>query len=271
MSTFQSHTEVKPNAAPANIFFVHGNLASRRWWYPAIELLKKAAVDLQLPLNKTAVMTDLRGCGLTPNPTPGKMNLEDLVNDQIQVAEKSQLKNLLLVAHSAGGLIASLMLARRPDLFKGALLVDPVGPTGLIGVPDDIEAKYQMMTASREIAAQVIGFTIYNNDSQKPFFQNDIMDDSMTALNNTGIALVRALQNIDYSKEISTVQQPVVIYHGAHDWVLPEDSATAHQKLMKNSKFVKLPNNGHCMIYENPERLANDICQFFTQNKNLFA
>jgi pimeloyl-ACP methyl ester carboxylesterase len=271
MNQFKSNYETKKNSAAADIFFVHGNLASRRWWYPVAELLLKEQTALQMTLNKTMLMSDLRGCGLTPNPTPGKMNLDDLVADQIQIAEQAQFKNALVVGHSAGGLITALMLARRPDLFKAALLIDPVGPTGLLGVPDDIEAKYDMMAASRDIAAQVISFTIHGNDAEKPFFKNEIMDDSMTALKNTGIDLVRALQNIDYSSEISKVKQPVMIYHGAHDWVLDQSRATDHQKLMKNSQFVNLPNNGHCMNYENPERLAIDICNFIKENLSVLA
>lgn len=262
MSTFKPFYEVQRNSSSADIIFVHGNLASRRWWYPVAELLKKELQADGQTLNKSMVMGDLRGCGKTPNPTPGKMHVDDLVTDQIQIAEAAGLQNALVIGHSAGGLISALMLARRPDLFKAAILVDPVGPTGLIGVPDDIEMKYQMMTASRDIATQVVGFTIYNNDPEKSFFKNEIMDDAMTALQNTGIDLVRALEEIDYSAEISKVKQPVMIYHGAHDWVLDEGRATDHQKLMTNSKFVKLANNGHCMIYENPEILAVDACKF---------
>lgn len=254
---YQIHDEVRKNTVPRDILFVHGNLASKNWWLPVLEMAetKYKNSDKQ----GSMVIADMRGHGRSKNPNPGQMNVEDIVNDFIAVAEKNNLKNVLLVGHSAGGLISSIMLARRPDLFTAGLLVDPVGPTGLKNVPADIEEKYNMMIGNREVAAYVIGLTIHNNDANKEFFKTTIMDDSMMALEDAGVALVKGLMGIDYTAEIAKVKQPVVLFHGTHDWVLDEANATDHQKLMVNSKFVKLPDNGHCMNYENPERLLSEI------------
>lgn len=255
---YQLHDEVRKNSSPRDILFVHGNLASRHWWYPVMEM---AETRFKTIPGKTGsmVVADMRGCGLSSNPTPEKMNVEDIINDFIAVAEKNNLKNVLVVGHSAGGLISSILLARRPDLFTAGLLVDPVGPTGLKNVPEDIDAKYQMMAESRDVATYVVGLTIHGNDATKEFFKTTIMDDSMIALKNSGVSLVKALMGLDYSAEISKVKQPVTIFHGTHDWVLDEANATDLQKLMVNSKFINLPDNGHCMNYENPERLLEEI------------
>lgn len=259
---YQAHDEVRKNTAPRDMLFIHGNLASSHWWYPVLEMAE-ARFKKMSATSGSMVAADIRGCGKSANPTPGEIKFEDVINDFIAVAEKNNLKNVLIVAHSAGGLIGSILLARRPDLFTGAVLVDPVGPTGLKNVPADIDDKYKMMTDSRDVAAYVVGLTIHNNDGAKEFFKTTIMDDAMYALQNSGVSLVKALMGIDYSSEIAKAKQPVVIFHGTHDWVLDEANATDLQKLMVNSKFVKLPDNGHCMNYENPERLLEEIVTFF--------
>ena len=259
--SYQPYFEVRKNTSSRDILFIHGNLASRHWWYPVLDMAEVRFKNMNQTTG-SMVVVDIRGCGKSENPTGASINLEDIVNDFIFVAEANQLKDVLLVGHSAGGLISAILLARRPDLFTGAVLVDPVGPTGLKNVPADIEDKYKMMADSRDVAAYVIGLTIHGNDGAKEFFATTIMDDSMIALKNSGVALVKALMNIDYSSDIASIKQKVTLFYGAHDWVLDEANVTDHQKLMVNSTFVKLPDNGHCMNYENPERMVEEIISY---------
>ncbi|MFZ3228625.1 MAG: alpha/beta hydrolase [Pseudobdellovibrio sp.] len=262
--TFKPHQEIRKNTAPCDILFIHGNLASKHWWYPVLEMAEPRFKKMGSQ-SGSMVVADMRGHGQTENPTGSKLTLEDIINDFISIADENKLKNVLLVGHSAGGLVSAILLARRPDLFVGALLIDPVGPLGLKNVPADIEDKYKMMSESRDVASYVLGLTIHGNDPEKEFFKTTIMNDGMTALNNLGVTLVNALTNIDYSNEISKAKQPVTIFHGTHDWVLDQASATDLQKLMVNSTFVILPDNGHCMNYENPERLLEEICLFISK------
>ena len=256
----QSNVEVRKNTAPRDILFVHGNLASKRWWYPVAEMAESRFKKMGATPG-SMILADMRGHGQPDMIVPGDVSVEEIVKDFIHTTEQNNLKNVLVVGHSAGGLISALLMARRPDLFTGAVLIDPVGPTGLKNVPEDIEDKYKMMANDRGIASYVVGLTIFNNDGEKEFFKTTIMDDSMAALQAAGVSLVKALMGIDYSAEISKVKHPVVIFHGTHDWVLDQANATDYQKLMVNSKFVNLPDNGHCMNFENPERLLEEIVQ----------
>ena len=45
--------------APTNTFFIHGNLASNRWWMPTVEILKSQ--NNNLPGN--VICAEFRGCG----------------------------------------------------------------------------------------------------------------------------------------------------------------------------------------------------------------
>lgn len=260
------HFETRTNSSSQDIFFVHGNLASLNWWHPVMDicenLFSAKSTSSKEKLSGKMIAMDLRGHGKSANPTTGKLQIESMMADLISLAEKSNLKNALVVGHSAGGLLSALLVARRPDLFSKLLLIDPASPTGLKNVPADIEEKYAMMTNNRAVAEQIISLTIHGNDPSKEFFKTKIMDDTMLALQNVGVGFVKALQGIDYTAEVAKIKVPMIVFHGKHDWVLDEQSAKDYCDAISSAKLVNLPDNGHCLNYENPERLAQEILNF---------
>lgn len=263
---YSAHFEKREKTAPVNILFVHGNLASKYWWYPALEILERHFKNTGADLSGDMYMGELRGCGRSLVPDEGKIEVNDIVNDFIRYTEQNGLKNVCVVGHSAGGLMTALLLARRPDLFKGALMVDPVGPLGLQNVPPDIADRYKMMENSPEMAAQIVSATVYQNKPDADIFVNKIMPDVMNSLKTSGVQLVNALMDKDYTKEVATIQQPIKVFYGAHDWVLDASNAKLYKELVKNSEYVDLPDNGHCMNYENPERMAAEVAQFIKEH-----
>lgn len=261
MST--AHVEERKHSAPCHILFVHGNLASKYWWYPTVELLEKSYASSSTTSRAgTMYMGELRGCGRSPLSSESQLCIDDILNDFIDYTEKNGFKNVTIVGHSAGGLVSALLLARRPDLFNGALLVDPVGPEGLKNVPADIADRYKAMEQNPELAAQIVSATVYQNNPEKDLFKNEIMSDVMNSLRTSGVQLVNALIGVDFREEISRIQQPIKVLYGAHDWVLDEANAMAYKELIPQSLYEKLPDNGHCLNFENPERMAHEVIHF---------
>jgi 3-oxoadipate enol-lactonase len=262
---YQPHSELRTQAAPCDLLLIHGNMASKHWWYPTLEILQNECQRTEVRPQGTVLLGELRGHGRSPAPEDGAYSVEDHVNDFILLTEQAELKNALLVAHSAGGLIAAILLARRPDLFTGALLIDPVSPTGLHNVPSDIEARYDMMVGQRALTQQILNATIYKNNPDAIYFKTTLMDDAMVTLDRCGVRLVKSLMGIDYTSEISKIKKPVRIYYGEHDWVLPAESALIYSKIIVDSEIVFLPDNGHCLNYENPERMSSEILDFIAK------
>lgn len=257
-----AHFETRENKSPVDILFVHGNLASKYWWYPTLDVLEKSFQSVAVPFEGKIMLGELRGCGRSPLSESGEITVDEIVNDFAQYVEEQQLRNVFVVGHSAGGLITALLLARRPDLFKAAILVDPVGPTGLKNVPADIGERYKMMESNPDMAAQVVSATAYQSNPNTEFFKSKIMPDVMSSLKASGVKLVNALIDVDYTLEIALIQQPVKVFYGLHDWVLDVENAKEYLQLVKNSIYVELPENGHCLNYENPERMAAEIVEF---------
>lgn len=259
-----AHFEQRKHSAPNNILFVHGNLASKYWWYPTVDILSSSFISQQteVTLPGSMYMGELRGCGRSMIPTSQKLSIDDILADFISYTEKEGLKDVTVVGHSAGGLIAALLLARRPDLFNGALLVSPVGPEGLKNVPVDIADRYKAMEQSPELAAQIVGATVYQNNPDNLLFKNEIMSDVMHSLKTAGVQLVEALIGVDYREEVAQIQKPLRVFYGAHDWVLDESNAMAYKELVAHCVYEKLADHGHCLNFENPERMAHEVKTF---------
>lgn len=78
-------------------------------------------------------MVEFRGCGKSSPPrNEADVNMHFFADDFIKLIQKLNLKKLDIVGHSTGGNIACLMLAKYPELFRKALLLDPVGPRGVM-------------------------------------------------------------------------------------------------------------------------------------------
>lgn len=258
-------TETREGLSPCDLLFIHGNMASKKWWYPVIESLQ-TQFKKKFSFNEGKILLgELPGHGQSPMEKNSPLSVENIVANFILATEQAGLKKTLIIGHSAGGLISALLLARRPDLYRGAILIDPVGPQGLTNVPPDIEARYAMMTGQRALATQIVGATIYNNNADGDFFKKDLMDDAMIALDHCGVRLVQALMGLDYRDEIANIQKPVRVYYGEKDWVLPAESARAYVQLIADAEIVFLPENGHCLNVEDPEKLATEIVAFIEE------
>lgn len=98
------------------IVFLHGGTDSRRTW----ERLTPAVRDTHRLL-----LLDARGQGDSDRDPNGYDRLDSFVADVIALCEQVLDRPAVLVGASHGGVIAPAVAARRPDLVRGLLLLDP--------------------------------------------------------------------------------------------------------------------------------------------------
>ncbi len=266
MATFKTAQNININydvfqgLVPVTTFFIHGNLASNRWWMPAVEILKTQAVGKSL--QGSVICAEFRGCGGSSVPqSEDEVTMKSFVDDFVQLIRSLKLGPINLVGHSTGGLIAAMMLAQAPELFNKAFLLDPVGAEGVKFDFAMIQA-FEAMKADKNLTAVVIGSTILNNNAESPFFKDIIVEDAFKGVKAVGHLVLKALDGLDVRESLKNSNHQVMVVHGEHDVLLPKTESEKLAKLFKNGKFETLEGCGHCANVENPALFVKKMSQF---------
>lgn len=264
---YQLHFQVFENTLPTTTFFIHGNVASNRWWYPVQEVLAKKAQGQNY--KGAMVCMEFLGCGKSQAPKNADdvnmlkfaSDFNDLISNYLKTSANPTEK-VNVVGHSTGGFIAAAMAGLNPSLFNKSVLLDPVGAKGLV-LDENIKAGFGMMANDRNIAAAAIGATIYNNNPNTDYFQQVIVEDTFNAVKNISYWVVQAFHNLDATSTMEKSTVPTLVLHGEHDNLLSRDaSEELAVKYLKNGKFEIVPGHGHCMNVENPQSFADKISGF---------
>jgi pimeloyl-ACP methyl ester carboxylesterase len=246
--------EVHPNLVPQTTFFIHGNLASNRWWYPAQEFWQQQAVGKSY--HGSLIYAEFRGCGHSSVPSKdSEIDMHRFADDFIALIKNLDLGPVNLVGHSTGGIIVPLMMTKAPQLFNKAILLDPVGAQG-VKFDNAMIKAFNDMKVNKELVGLVLGSTIYHNDPASIFFNEVIVEDSFAAVKNIGHLVLKALDNFDVRAEVSKITHPVLVLHGEFDTLLKRDESEKLAGLMKNAQFRVIAGQGHCMNVEAPEKFV---------------
>lgn len=260
----QMHFEVFEGLLPKDALFIHGNLASNHWWYPYIE-----EIYLENLANKHSANTgnlylaEFRGCGKSSPPlSDAEVNMKVFANDFIKLIHHLNPKNKLhLMGHSTGGNIAAIMLAKAPELFEKAILLDPVGPRGVVFDERMIET-FERMKKNKALVSTILGMTIYQNQ-ETPFFKEVIVQDGFQAVQAVGHLILKAFNGFNIEDLVRTISVPTQVLHGEFDQILSLEESKLMADLIPNGQFLKIPGQGHCLNLENPKLLKDYTEQFF--------
>ncbi len=257
---FQMNYEVIPGILPENTIFIHGNLASNRWWYPSEQEWTRKSKGKNL--KGAMILAEFRGCGKSSAPKgQSEIDMHLFAKDFIALIEAQNLGPVNVVGHSTGALIAALMMAMAPQHFRKGVFLDPVGATG-VQFDDSMNAAFEQMKASKELVAMVLGSTIHNNNPVSDFFRQIVVEDAFHAVHTVGAGVLKALNGLDVRQECSKIGHPVLVLHGEHDRLLPMSDSQDMAALMKNARFEVVKDHGHCLNAENPG-LFTDLVDSF--------
>ncbi len=234
--------------------FLHGNLASHRWWHPALKEMKKSAGPGRV------VLSDWRGCGENePWPSDRQFTIEDLAKDNLELLNSLNMtKEVALVGHSLGGLIALQMMILDPQRFSRAVLLDPVGAKGVVFDESMYEA-FRQMAASAELTRMVILSTVMNSEDLADDFKNKIADDAFKAVKGIGASVLEILKTVDLTTGAAQVRVPTLIIHGENDAIIPKADSQALQRIMPDAQLEILAGGGHSWNVENPQAFTERV------------
>lgn len=253
---FKMNYEAFAGLLPQNTLFIHGNLASNGWWYPLKNELEKSGSSSDLSLGGQMILAEFRGCGQSSVPkNTSEVNMDRFADDMIALVEAKGWAPLNLVGHSTGGFIACLMMAKRPELFHRMVLLDSVGPRGIV-FNDSMGAAFDQMKANKDIVTAVMNTTIHNNDASSEFFKNVVVENAFNAVQCVGWPVVQSLGNVDIRPQLQKIEADVLVIHGEKDVVIPVADSQEMAASLPNAQLVILKDHGHSLNVESPSKLA---------------
>ena len=213
------------------------------------------------------IVFDQRGYGESGKPKT--VCLEDYINDLDTILEKLNidLKHVVLIGHSFGGMVAQTYAAKR-NILKLVLI------GSLVRFKPDIFDKIIWYMPS--ILWKKILFTknfltirlyrdIYFSKSCPDNIFNEFMADNEKYIESLPAYVYRYLKyfaDYDATDFLKRIKVPTLIVVGEEDKVTPPEYSREIAKLIPNSKLVIVKNAGHLILYEKHEELNKIIEEF---------
>lgn len=235
------------------ILFVHGNLASGRWWEPVISRLPAERYRMVAP--------DLRGCGRSDKPEMG-YTVPELAEDMGAFVDAIGLRSFHLVGHSMGGAIALLYALEHQVVVRSLTLIAPVPPDGLALA----EEMYPLLEEMRRDRARLReGFLEFLPGLATDELLEALVDDAFNCHRACYGELPRSFATLQFAERLTTLQLPTLIVWGEQDRLIPRPAMERLHEAIQGSRLEILPDIGHGPQVEAASQLSWLLDQFFTE------
>lgn len=229
------------------VVLLHGAGGHHLYWPPQVRRLH----------NERILAVDLPGHGKSAGV--GHHSIADYADEVIRFVESLKLSKVVLVGHSMGGAIALQVAIKYPQRVLALGLLGSaarlsVNPTLLRLASDPskvaetvhtiIENSFAPGTSARlkELAGQRMA------ESRPSVLYGDLL----------------ACNAFDASAEASQVAVPTLILFGDDDRMVPVASGRALRRAIPGARLEMLPDAGHMLMLEQPERVAAFLNEFVT-------
>ena len=210
------------------------------------------------------LMPDARGHGRSGVPDFG-YGYEDHARDVIALIKDLRLSRPVLLGHSMGGMTAAVVANREPGLLGGLVLADPpfIGPKIQREVRDsDVADKH------RRLLGRPVGEVVAEARSRHP---DDRSDETLELLARARLQTSMAALDVltppypDHERLMKGIDLPSLLIFGDRGVV---SSAVAGELRRLNPKLQveRIPEAGHAVQLDQPERFASAVRSFLKNN-----
>lgn len=259
-----AYRECGPNDKPS-LLLLHGMAeTSDFFWDPLVEALKD---------QYHIVALDLLGHGDSSRPFMGYAPKTQVALYQA-VIQQLNLKDVIVVGHSLGGIIGSSMAVLHPNLIKGLILYDTPIPKGILGNVSlllDIKPLVTLGIAPLVILPGIgllldlitpkpLRKIIINNIlwTWKVPYDRKMMTDAFKtqAIRNSYFSLEQSLRFLflffNLEAHISHIHCPTLILMGDDDTLFSVKRAKSIVRKIPNGQMQVIPNAGHLSLVDQP-------------------
>ena len=206
------------------------------------------------------IMPDARGHGKSSVPDYG-YRYEDLANDVVGLIEALRLAPPILIGHSMGGMTAAVVASRNPKLLRCLILADPTF----------LSPKVQRQIRDSDVADQHRRYLNMSFDDvvaeariRHPDRSLDTIELIARARLQTSMGAFDVLTppNPDYMQLVSSIEVPSLLVIGGLAGVVSPDVAADLQRVNLRLQVEQIPEVGHGLHYDQPERFAVVVKSF---------
>jgi pimeloyl-ACP methyl ester carboxylesterase len=190
------------------------------------------------------------------------LDLHDLLYFYLDLLDEQGLRNLPLVGHAIGGMIAAELAAMQPERFSKLVLIAPLGLWNnaypvydyFVETPDDVAARaYADPNSELAQAAR----TVPEDLDGRIAFQLERLKSLRVAAKYTWPIPDRGLD-----KRLHRVKPPTLLVWGEKDGINPPQYAADFQRALPNAIVERIAGAGHVPHVEQPEAVLARVRAF---------
>jgi len=264
LNGLQMHGYVEGDGSQ-DIVFIHGAFINLRDWVFATRSLSK--------LDSRLIYIDRPGFGYSER-NENKWDAERQADLARLYVKNIHGKNLILVGHSWGAMVAMAWAAKFPEEVKGVVSIAGLNmpfsgvsklanDTGLLRLAYELYFTSVAKRANSGSIEKFAGRMFQPQDIPSGYLDyvgSDLSRRRSTIKANRGDLLITS-QALDQNyTSYGRIEMPVEIIHGNEDFLLPfKSQAVAFNKAIPNSRLHILPNVGHMTHHFALKELSNSI------------
>ncbi len=222
------------------------------------------AILPHLPQSLRILRPDLPGHGISTNLTPpGRIGA--YIPTVEHTLDARNLRNIALLGHGLGGLIAQGLATKRLDLVRSLILS---GTAARIGTRDRWLATAR---DAREAPGRLAAMLAQRwSLPRAPAIQRAHIEDMIGAQNPEGIArAAEAMAGTDFYTTTAALRLPALALVGDRDAATPSDLVSETAALIPGSQISLLRNAGHLAMIDAPGAYATALRGFLKNTGHL--
>ncbi|MEI7604026.1 MAG: alpha/beta hydrolase [bacterium] len=252
------------NNKEKTILFIHGFAASSFSWRKNIDAL---GTDYHV------ISVDLLGFGMSKNTKSENIGLDRDVEIISSYLTEKKLKNVLVVGHSMGGVVAQKLAEKNKSQVIGLVLINSID-TEYMQKRTDAFGKnlLDLFFIKNPIIFVTYNFMI-EQGTKKAYYNKDLVDKLTVEGYQKGYRFKGSSdQLVKFTKsspptnqDLSKISQLTLIYSSENDEIIEPENSVNISKKIPNSTLIKIPKAGHLLMEEQPTLINDGIRQWIEE------
>jgi 3-oxoadipate enol-lactonase len=214
------------------------------------------------------IVPDLRGHGRTDAPE-GIYTMRQVADDVAALLDALKISRAVVVGHSMGGYVALAFAQAYPHCLLG------LGMVASQAAADSPERRAGRLLTADEVLLKGMGDIAESMPSKLtthaallPALRNYIL--ATRPMGAAGILKGMAVRP-DMTAFLADIAVPAVVIAGGSDSLIPLEKAVEMARKLPNGRLVTLPEAGHMLMLEFPDRVAIELLELIRRTLSTTA